>query len=163
MRSNKHKMANRETTKARLHCIQAIVSTHQIDRQDVLLSLLRKEGFTTTQSMLSRDLRQLRISKMRRKDGKSVYVMPDEQQIKSLPTREEQDEKLWRMDISGNLMVLHTPPGHAGMIAYEIDSTLDPMFLGTVAGDDTILVVLAEGATAESARQHISKIVPKIK
>ena len=156
-------MANRETTKARLHCIQAIVSTHQIERQDVLLSLLKKEGFTTTQSMLSRDLRQLRISKMRRKDGKNIYVLLGEQQIKALPTREEQNEKFWRMDISGNLMVLHTPPGHAGMIAYEIDNTLDPMFLGTIAGDDTILVVLAEGVTADAARQRISKIVPKIK
>ena len=48
-------------------------------------------------------------------------------------------------------MVVHTPPGHASMVAYDVDNIKHPAFLGTVAGDDTVIVVLAEGVDREEA------------
>ena len=68
----------------------------------------------------------------------------------------------WRVDFSGNLMVVHTPPGHASMVAYDIDNAHHPFFLGTVAGDDTVLVILQEDLDREEARVAISEIVSQL-
>ncbi len=159
-RRNMHK---KSSTRERLHCIQQIVATQPIERQDELIRELEGAGFHCTQSMLSRDLRQLRISKVRRKDGTSVYVLPAEGHFTEIPSRQEQDNRKWSLQFSGNMAVLHTPPGHASMVAYKIDAAHDRTFLGTLAGDDTILVILAEGATHEDARAHIKHIVKNLR
>ena len=59
-------------------------------------------------------------------------------------------------------MVVHTPPGHAGMVAYDIDNVSHPYFLGTVAGDDTVMVVMDERVTRDEAKKAITGIVPKL-
>lgn len=148
--------------KDRLQCIRQLVSSRVIVSQDDLMRAMAEEGYNCTQSMLSRDLRQLRISKVRRKDGTSAYSLPSEARFVMVPTRQETDRRRWSLQCSGNLMVLHTPPGHASMVAYDIDSAACPMYLGTVAGDDTVLVVLAEGITHEEAKKAIKEIVPSL-
>lgn len=150
-------------TKDRLQCIRQIVSSQRIERQDVLMRLMAEQGYQCSQPMLSRDLRQLRISKVRRRDGSCVYALPTEGQYIDVPTREDLDNSLWKVQFSGQLMVIHTPPGHASMVAYEIDSALDAAFIGTVAGDDTVLVVIAEGIDRDTALNRIVHIVPKLK
>ena len=65
-------------------------------------------------------------------------------------------------DELANIMVVHTPPGHASMVALEIDSAAHPFFLGSVAGDDTVLVVLNEEVEREDARSVILGIVPQL-
>ena len=60
------------------------------------------------------------------------------------------------------IMVVHTPPGHASMVAYDIDNAQNPYFLGTVAGDDTVLVVLQEDLEREIAREAIGEIVEQL-
>ena len=67
-----------------------------------------------------------------------------------------------RLNFSGNLMVVHTPPGHASIVAYDIDNIKHPYFLGSVAGDDTVIVVLAEGVDREAAGRVVRDIVPKL-
>ncbi|MCF0196678.1 MAG: arginine repressor [Bacteroidaceae bacterium] len=156
-------MRKRPDTKERLQRIRQVISWKAIERQEDLMRELEKEGFPCTQSMLSRDLRQLRISKVRRKDGVSVYALPTEGQFVEVPSREERDDSLWSAQVSGNMLVLHTPPGHASMVAYDIDSAKDTCFLGTVAGDDTVLVVLAEGVSREEVAESILRIVPTLK
>ena len=155
-------MQKRTNMRERLQCIRQLVSTRVIICQDDLIRAMHEEGFDCTQSMLSRDLRQLRISKVRRKDGKCAYALPSEAKFVEVPTRKEVDKRRWSVQFSGNLMVLHTPPGHASMVAYDIDSASSPVFLGTVAGDDTILVVLAEDATQAEAKAILKELVPNV-
>lgn len=154
-------MQNRQDKKTKLQIIRMIVSSQALESQEDLQIEMDKAGFPCTQTTLSRDLKQLRISKVRGRNGKSVYALPREGHFVPVPTREEMDQKKWRIQFSGNLLVLHTPPGHAGMVAYDIDSTAHPYFLGTVAGDDTVLVVLDEQVGREEARNVICDIVPR--
>ena len=148
--------------KLRLQTIRKIVSTNSLESQEDLLALLREEGFVTTQTTLSRDLKQLRISKVRVRNGRSIYALPREGQFELVPTYAEINMRKWRLSFSGNLMVVHTPPGHASMVAYDVDNLRCPFFLGTVAGDDTVIVVLKEGADREAAGRIVRDTFPKI-
>lgn len=155
-------MQGKSDKKTRLQVIRMIVSSQALESQEELQVELDKAGFSCTQTTLSRDLRQLRISKVRGRNGKSVYALPREGQFVPVPTREEIDRKKWKVQFSGNLMVVHTPPGHASMVAYDIDGATHPSFLGTVAGDDTVLVILAEGVTHTEAQKVIGEIVSQL-
>ena len=152
----------KQDKKTRLQTIRRIVSTNSLESQEELLAALREEGFVSTQTTLSRDLKKLRISKVRVRNGHSVYALPREGQFEPVPTLEEINQTKWRLNFSGNLMVVHTPPGHASMVAYDVDNIKHPLFLGTVAGDDTVIVVLAEGADREIAGALIRDMFPKL-
>jgi len=148
--------------KKRLQAIRKIVSMNSLESQEELLSALREEGIFCTQTTLSRDLKQLRISKVRVRSGHNVYALPREGQFVSVPTLEEINLTKWRLNFSANLMVVHTPPGHASIVAYDVDNAKHPMFLGTVAGDDTVIVVLAEDADREVAGNIVRDMFPNI-
>ena len=151
---------NKQDKKTRLQAIRRIVRTQDLERQEELQQALQQEGFVCTQATLSRDLKQLRIGKMRTRSGRSVYALSHEGHVAALPTAEELERMHWRLSFSGNLMVIHTPPGHASMVAYDLDNLRCPYFLGTVAGDDTVLVVLAEGVSREAAGRMAREAVP---
>lgn len=148
--------------KKRLQAIRKIVSTSSLGNQEDLLAALKAEGFISTQTTLSRDLKQLRISKVRVRNGHSIYVLPREGQFVPAPTLQEINQMKWRLKFSGNLMVVHTPPGHASIVAYDLDNLNHPFFLGTVAGDDTVIVVLAEGVERDAASKIVRELVPKL-
>lgn len=156
-------MHEKKDKKARLQLIRMIVSNQPISSQYALLEELDKAGFISTQTTLSRDLKLLRISKVRARSGESVYVLPNDGQHMPAPQApEELNIAKWAVMFSGNLMVVHTPPGHASMVAYDIDRARESLFLGTVAGDDTVLVVLAEGAERAEITRRIQKIIPSL-
>ena len=148
--------------KKRLQTIRRIVSRNSLESQEELLTALREEGFVCTQTTLSRDLKQLRISKVRVRNGHSIYALPREGQFEVIPTLEEINQTKWQLNFSGNLMVVHTPPGHASIVAYDIDNIRHPFFLGTVAGDDTVIVVLAEEVNREAAGRIVRDMFPKL-
>lgn len=152
----------KQDKKARLQTIRRIVSMSSLESQEELLSALKAEGFVSTQTTLSRDLKQLRISKVRVRNGHNIYALPREGQFEPVPTLEEINRMRWRLSFSGNLMVIHTPPGHASIVAYDIDNIKHPLFLGTVAGDDTVIVVMVEGAERETAGRIIRDMFPKL-
>ena len=155
-------MQKRQDKKTRLQAIRLIVSSQALESQEDLQVELDKAGFPCTQTTLSRDLKQLRISKVRGRNGHSVYALPREGMFSPVLTHEEMRKSCWRVDFSGNLMVVHTPPGHASMVAYDIDNAHYPFFLGTVAGADTVLLVLQEDLERDKARVAISEIVPQL-
>lgn len=103
----------KQDKKARLQVIRTIVGNCPIENQEELAVELEKAGFSTTQTMLSRDLKQLRISKVRTRSGKSVYALPGVVYFDPVKTREELNATKWSLQFSGNIAVLHTPPGHA--------------------------------------------------
>jgi len=117
--------------------------------QAELLQLLVQEGIQITQATLSRDLEELGAAKLRGTDGQPAsYVIPAEG---SPPLRSAQQQSVRLMSLledfltdataSGNLVVLHTPPGAAQFVASALDRAGLPDIIGTIAGDDTILCV----------------------
>lgn len=149
---------------SRLETLRLIISTRQIGSQDELLNILKKEGFTLTQATLSRDLKQLKVAKASTLSGEYIYVLPNETMYRRVSkTRIDNDNMatsgLISLQFSGNIGVIKTRPGYASAIAWNIDHGEFKNILGTIAGDDTIIIVMAEGATHEEVAQDISTIV----
>lgn len=153
----------RQDKKARLQIIRMIIANSSIESQEQLSAEMFKAGFQTTQTMLSRDLKQLRISKIRTRSGKCLYALPGTIQIHPTETREEANATKWRLEFSNNIAVMHTPPGHASLVAYNIDETVIHGILGTVAGDDTVLIILAEDAVREEVAHTLQNILPQLR
>lgn len=152
----------KQDKKARLQLIRMIISSMTIEDQKGLAVELRNAGFVTTQTMLSRDLKQLRISKVRTRSGRSVYALPGTVQFDPVQFREELEATKWYVLFSGNIAVIHTPPGHASLTAYKIDELKSPDILGTVAGDDTIFVVVTQESEEEHIREILCKVIPQL-
>lgn len=153
----------RQDKKARLQVIRMIVANSSIENQEQLSAEMFKAGFQTTQTMLSRDLKQLRISKVRTRSGKCLYALPGSVQVYPAETREEVNATKWRLEFSSNIAVMHTPPGHASLVAYNIDETTIPELLGTIAGDDTVMIVMAEDARREDVAHALQDILPQLR
>lgn len=156
-------MQNKKEKKTRLEILRMIVSSQQLENQEDLLVELDKAGYPCGQATLSRDLHQLRISKVRMMNGRSVYALSREGQFVPAPSLAETNKGKWAVNFSGNLMVIHTPPGHASMVAYHLDNAHTTLILGTVAGDDTVLAVLREDAEREEVFRLIEEKVPEMK
>jgi transcriptional regulator of arginine metabolism len=135
-------------TKAARHSrIEELIRARLVTSQAELAELLRLDGVFVTQATLSRDLEELHAVKVR-----GAYVIPPDNDRPLRPTEEPQArllrllrELLTGADASGNLVVLRTPPGAAQFLASAIDRAGLPDVLGTIAGDDTILLVAREG------------------
>lgn len=141
------------STKAARHALIARLLVHGAVRsQGELAAALAAEGLHVTQATLSRDLVELRAVRVRTADGTLVYALPGEggdptPQVFSDPERLAARlgrlcaELLVTAEVSGNLVVLRTPPGAAQFLASAIDHSVLPPVLGTIAGDDTVLVI----------------------
>ena len=151
----------------RLDAIKMIISSKEIGSQDELLQELMKEGYSLTQATLSRDLKQLKVDKAASMNGNYVYVLPNNTMYKRMTEQHSASEMLMyngfvSIDFSSNLAVIKTRPGYASRLAYDIDNHDFEEILGTIAGDDTILLVLREGYTRTSIRNALSLIIPNI-
>ena len=156
---------------SRLEAIRLILSTHEIGSQDELLRELNKEGYTLTQATLSRDLRQLRVVKTVGTNGHYKYVLTRQQQqyrhegVKGeihpiVPLTE--DNGFISIKFSGNIAVIRTRPSYAGTLAYHIDNCEFSEILGTLAGDDTVMLVMAEDVTKSALIKVLRTIIPNI-
>ena len=139
------------TKAARQARIVELVSAHAVRSQTELAGLLAAEGVAVTQGTLSRDLEELGAVKLRTADGGvPAYVVPAAGETPSVrPATDPTQSRLTRLlaellvaaDSSGNLAVLRTPPGAAHFLASALDRSGLPDVVGTIAGDDTVLVV----------------------
>jgi transcriptional regulator of arginine metabolism len=145
------KPAAETTSKAARHArIVDVLAHHPVRSQVELAALLDAAGVHVTQATLSRDLDELGAVKLRTPDGGlPVYVVPEDGSPLTARTGDALPHRLARLvgellisaDASANLVVLRTPPGAAHYLASAIDRASLPDVLGTIAGDDTILVV----------------------
>ena len=153
----------------RLDTIKMLISSREICSQEELLDLLRDEGLGVTQATLSRDLKQLKVAKASSMTGKYVYVLPNSTVYRRLPDNESPAREMMKftgfvsINFSGNIAVVRTRPGYASSVAYDIDNHNFDEILGTIAGDDTILLVLREGCTRTSVINALSLIIPNMK
>ena len=152
----------------RLEALRLIISSQQLGSQDELLNALQKEGFKLTQATLSRDLKQLKVAKAASMSGNYVYVLPNETMYKRVSTPNSIREMMKvqgfvSINFSGNLGIIKTRPGYASSIAWNIDNSDVPEILGTIAGDDTIFIVIKEGVKHQEVVDALSDIVPNMK
>ena len=134
--------------------IVTLLSANSVSSQSELATMLAAEGIDVTQATLSRDLEELGAVKLRGADGGvGVYIVPEDgSPVRGVSGGTERmsrllGELLVSTDASGNLAVLRTPPGAAHYLASAIDRSALPYVVGTIAGDDTILVVAREPMT----------------
>lgn len=147
----------------RLEVVKMIVSSQELSTQEELLRELERSGFPSTQATLSRDLRQLRIAKGLNEDGLQVYMLPEKRRFQRVSDTHLTVQKMNRLGalsvkFSGNMAVVRTPPGHAAHVAYDIDNAEISEVLGTVAGDDTVFIVLAEDANRQMLLNQLNAI-----
>lgn len=142
-----------------MEAICGIIRTETICNQEELLKRLEAGGFSITQATLSRDIKHLKVARVH--DGDENYVYRLTGSYASQTNGKQAQATFNDIEFSGNLAVVKTRPGHAMAIAYEIDSNARQEILGTVAGDDTILVIPREGFTRESVAAAISRFLNK--
>lgn len=142
-----------ESKAERQRRIARLLAQQPVGSQSELVELLASAGPAATQATVSRDLEELGAVKVRRA-GRVVYALPASD-VPGAPARPGGEalrrllaDSVGSVEATGNLVVVRTPPGHAAMVASAIDQGSIGGVAGTIAGDDTILVVCREGFEA---------------
>jgi transcriptional regulator of arginine metabolism len=144
----------------RLTLVAQLLSGHRFSSQEDLARSLARAGVSVTQATLSRDLRSLGVIKRPDPEGRPVYELPG-------PAVEALDRQRQLLDlrafvnevrVAQNLLVVRTPPGHAHGVARALDLAELEGMVGTVAGDDTVLCVLEDAASARRTKRHLDSL-----
>ncbi|EHJ55672.1 arginine repressor [Streptococcus urinalis FB127-CNA-2] len=133
--------------------IKDIIQLGHVGTQEEIKQYLQEEGITVTQATLSRDLREIGLLKLRDKEGKLYYSLPQMENTKFSPFVRSFILKVSR---AGFMLVLHTNLGEADVLANYIDADNIPEVLGTVAGADTLLVICQDEDTAKTFEQDLT-------
>ncbi len=145
----------------RQHRIARILEQHAVTSQTQVVELLAADGVVATQATVSRDLEELGAVKARVPGGEMVYVIPE--QPKDRPAPEDHLKRVmgdWVVEVahSANLVVLRTPPGSAHVVGSALDRAGLPDILGTIAGDDTVLVVATERVGGQTIARRLGEL-----
>ncbi|SHF28519.1 transcriptional regulator, ArgR family [Mariniphaga anaerophila] len=146
--------------------IRRIIAKENVSSQEELLAALKIKGYELTQATLSRDLKFLQVAKVPHPLKGYIYVIPDDGSDDIRPIRSKDNflaEGFKGLEFSGSLAVMKTLPGYASTIAAVVDSARQWEILGTVAGDDTILIIRREGTTNSDLINALVSIIPKLK
>lgn len=149
------------TKHQRQHRITKLLETKAVGSQSHLVELLAAEGVDATQTTVSRDLEELGAVKVRLPGGDTAYALPELPSHQVAPEdhlRRVLGEWVVEADYSGNLVVLRTPPGSAHVVGSALDRSGFPGVIGTVAGDDTVLVVASESAGGAAVATRLAAV-----
>lgn len=151
----------------RLQVIIELVKKNCIGSQNELAELLKQHGIEVTQATLSRDLKTLKVTKVANDADEYMYIIPNSNEL--------QDSMLMKgqkgltggaqigfvsLDYSGNIAVIKTRNGYATGLAYDIDMSHAHMVLGTIAGADTVFVLLREGISRKESNEFFARFLP---
>jgi transcriptional regulator of arginine metabolism len=145
----------------RQHRIAKLLADHAVTSQAHLVELLAADGVSATQATVSRDLEDLGAIKVRVAGGETVYAIPErptEQRAPEDHLRRVFSDWVVEVNHSANLVVLRTPPGSAHVVGSALDRSGLPEVLGTVAGDDTLIVVVSEDAGGAAVARRLSDL-----
>jgi transcriptional regulator of arginine metabolism len=148
-------MANKRERQA---TIRGIIDTRPIENQEELRKQLRQRGWDVTQSTLSRDLREMRVSRIPYQGGSSRYSITTDDADARPPLQALLPPLYTAIDGVGELIVLHTLPGGAQPIGVALDAEEWPEVMGTIAGDDTVLIVCRSGAAMEKVIRRLKSV-----
>lgn len=160
------------TRTARLSIVEQLIAQHLIESQQQLVDLLADEGIQVTQATLSRDLDDLKASKVRTPSGAFAYAVPEDSQYvqskntqadkaKALNSKSEQQLAktigglITKVDAAQNLVIIHTPAGAAQYVASAIDKQPIEDVAGTIAGDDTVMMITTDNHAAQHKVQWL--------
>jgi transcriptional regulator of arginine metabolism len=140
--------------------ILELIRTYDIETQEELSAYLEKEGFAATQATISRDIRELKLTKVPMDSGKQRYTVLSEE-------KEQLAEKYVRvlregyvsMDMAQNILVIKTVSGMAGAVCAAIDAMQISGIVGSIAGDDTIMCAVRTTGEATEIMAHLQKII----
>ena len=164
---NDSRRALAQTKTSRQQRIVQVLTHQEVSSQSQLAQLLTAEGIEVTQATLSRDLVELQAEKVRGSAGSLVYRLPPEggspRPTGPTPENELLEARLPRLaegllvsaEASGNLVVVRTPPGGAQYLASAMDRSVMPDVLGTIAGDDTVLLVSRDPAGGDRLAERL--------
>lgn len=146
----------------RYNKIKEIVQSRLIETQEELAAALLEEGIDVTQATVSRDIKELMLIKVPSGDGRYRYALSPEEKVLLSRDRISRlfQDAITRVDTSFNLVVIHTIPGSAQSIAFALDHSKWEEVVGTLAGDDTILLI---ARTLEDVPPILKKIDDIIK
>lgn len=152
--------------KDRIAAIREVIQSQSIGSQEELLKVLMTQGFSVTQATLSRDLKQMQIAKIATREGGYMYVMPDvaasaKSKVAPHIIPPKTVAGVVSIECSQVLIVIRTKPGYASSIAYDIDMSGLPEVMGTLAGDDTVLVIPRAGYTTNQVADALCAALPK--
>ncbi|MBN2536140.1 MAG: arginine repressor [Spirochaetales bacterium] len=150
---------------ARLEAIKRIILSSRVDSQEALLKYLENEGFTVTQATLSRDLRRLKVVKVADGPDGFRYTFLDNESGKGSEEALIEDflHGFLTIEFSGNFGLIKTIPGHAQSVAFALDNLKIDEILGTIAGDDTILVIPRDGVERKAILRALETRIPELK
>ena len=154
---------NDYTTAIRLRLLKKTISEQEISDQIQLLNELKNSGIDTTQATISRDLQKLKVVKVRIEPGRYRYQILEKASETDLrdQLRVVFDNFVDEIKSTNNLIVIRTAPGNANSVAVIIDRLGLPEILGTIAGDDTILVVVDTGENRKKIEDEFIGILEK--
>ena len=149
----------------RLAALRLVILNNQLASHEEVMQALARQNIEVTQPTVSRDLRYLQVAKATNSDGKQYYVLPNENDYRRQHRPEPKKDLplvtgFESIQFSGNMAVMRTRPGFASSIASNIDAAALPDVLGTIAGDDTIFIVIREGASHLNIIDELSAVLP---
>jgi transcriptional regulator of arginine metabolism len=145
----------------RQHRIARLLEDQAVSSQAQLVELLAAEGVVATQATVSRDLEELGAVKVRIPGGTMAYAVPEHSKEHAAPDdhmRRVMGEFVVEVAHSGNIVVLRTPPGSAHVIGSALDRAGLPEVLGTVAGDDTLILVCSESVGGAVVAERLAAL-----
>ena len=145
----------------RQHRVARILQSRAVTSQTQVVEFLAAEGVVATQATVSRDLEDLGALKVRTVEGESVYAIPEQAKDRLAPEdhlRRVMGEWVVEVAHSANIVILRTPPGSAHVVGSAIDRAGLAGVLGSVAGDDTLLLVVSERAGGEKVARKLSAL-----
>ncbi|HLG00392.1 MAG TPA: arginine repressor [Acidimicrobiia bacterium] len=145
----------------RQHRISKLLEEQVVSSQAQLVELLAADGVVATQATVSRDLEELGAVKVRIPGGSTAYAIPEHAKERPVPEdhlRRVMGDFVVEVRSSGNLVVLRTPPGSAHVVGSALDRASLPDVIGTVAGDDTVLVVCSEAVGAQPVAEDLGEL-----
>ena len=146
----------------RLSIIRKIIRSEYISSQEELIKRLEECGVQVTQSTLSRDLKYMHVAKVPHKEKGYIYVLPNNSRD-DLVISPNITDNITDIDFSGNMCVISTKPGYASAISVPIDNKGINEILGTIAGDNTILLILRDGFDMESLMEQLYMLFPSLR
>jgi len=147
--------------KARHELIKEIIEQSRIETQDDLTAALLLKGVKVTQATVSRDIKEMRLYKVSDVNGHYFYTCPKVQNILSHDGVLSQTVRtsIVKIKMNDSLVVIHTVPGSAASVAFALDNMNFEEILGTIAGDDTIFVAVANAEAGNNIVQKLKNLI----
>jgi len=148
----------------RLLVLKKVIELNRIGKQEDLLNIVKQRGFALTQATLSRDLKELKVSKIPDAEQGYVYALPNAAMRKRMVSNISYSNLGFQsIDVSGNIAVIKTKSGYANSFATIIDEFFLSEIIGTLAGNDTIFLTIKEGSNFQELKKALIVNIPELK